>query len=283
MVKLQLANLVDGAFLRSKGRVVIRPFRDGWYAQKWPRPRGQTQHPNSIWTARQWALAARMASYANPLDYATAVAMVKVTDWVPRDILMRAAYGTAYEIYDQDGRQWPVVPKSPPKPRRTPVSAWQWPLWDDAYGGTSSGGAQATKGISIRPLQDIDILDVAAIFTTVAAAQYKVTIAELNATNVIQNVVQSPIMIPSAVTTAPRLFNVQATLRSGVKYAILVTRTDGLSTYVLPLTYRTYSRWLAPIVGQGLCRLATTNPAVGQTLDFFDNTSSWGVGLLASY
>lgn len=96
-------SLAPGALPRIRGRVYARTTMWGVVAQAWPRKRGKPRSWTTHWQSQQFGLAARMAANSEPIQYQTAIEMTKGTGWVPRDILVRAALGLAYEVYQPDG------------------------------------------------------------------------------------------------------------------------------------------------------------------------------------
>ncbi len=98
MVKVLPANLAPYTYPRVRGVFLTRLSRGVIIGQSWPRKRGKPTNPNVVFTSKQFSLAAQMAANPEPMSYVTAVEMTKGTDWMPRDLLIRAAFGKAYEI-----------------------------------------------------------------------------------------------------------------------------------------------------------------------------------------
>lgn len=103
MAKILPANLAPDALPRVRGSLLTRISRGVIIAQKWPRKRGPVTNSNVNYTSRQFSFAAKMAANPEPMSYATAVFMVKGSHWMPRDLLVMAAYGKAYEITLPEG------------------------------------------------------------------------------------------------------------------------------------------------------------------------------------
>lgn len=266
MAKVDLMGLNPGALPRIRGQFLVRPQLGGFVAAAWPPKRGNNQHPNSKWTSKQWGYAARMAANAHTLDLQTAIFMTKGTDWVPRDILMRAAFGTAYEIYNPDGTQWTVSSKSPPKARRAVITQWQFNQFDNAHSTVSTVSNFAFKGGFIRPWQQTQILASQAIFTGVIGASYRMCLALVDPANVIQEITFSDIVTGASTERRFREFNLEALMEPGETYALMVGRTDSVATYNLPCAFNAQAKWLWPVSNAGAAVIASVLPAVGNTI-----------------
>jgi len=107
MAKVVPFSPAPGQEPRSKGSFLVKPTKHGWVAQKWPVKRGPPKSPYDLWRQKEFAYVARAVSTPFPLDYGTAVEMVKGTTYVPRDFLMMCAFANAYEIRSPDGTVWP--------------------------------------------------------------------------------------------------------------------------------------------------------------------------------
>jgi hypothetical protein len=98
MAKLSPANLDPNALPRIHGVFYTRISRGVIIAQTWPRKRGKPTNWNIKFTSQQFKLAAQMASNSEPLQLQTAIFLTKGSSWMPRDLLLKAAYGSAYEV-----------------------------------------------------------------------------------------------------------------------------------------------------------------------------------------
>lgn len=115
MAVIQPANLDPDSWLRVKGVVIQQPWKTLMVVRTWPRKRGKPTNPAVIFTSTQFGKAGKMAANSEPMQYETAREMTKGTHWLPRDLLVKAAYGSAYEIILPDGSTAPVTPKGPPQ------------------------------------------------------------------------------------------------------------------------------------------------------------------------
>jgi len=267
MAKVDIGQMSPDAVPRIRGIFLVMPWRNGWKAQKWPRRRGPSKNPVSQWYAAQFAYAARWSANPNPLDYATAVAMTKGTDWMPRDLLMRAIYGTAYEVILPDGTIMTVTDKGPPQPGGFNVQQWQGNLYgllDDASSSTSSF---AFKGTIVTAQIAAQIDGILVRFSPTVGGLFKVCLCRLDASNVIQEVYNSTSFQASTGARQWYPFSFDAPLLNGERYALLVGRTDSTPTYKLNAQFNKVGQWQAPIQNLFTARLATTQPAVGQTVD----------------
>lgn len=266
MAKVDLGNIAPDAFPRIRGRFLVRPQRGGFIAVAWPQKRGENQSANSQWTAQQFAYAGRMAANAHTLDLQTAIYMTKGTDWVPRDLLMRGIFGTAYTIINQDGTEWTVTPKTPPTYRRPVITQWQFNQFDSAYTGTVSSSPNAFKGCIFVPYESMTIYAAQALFPGVINATYQMMLAGLSPTNVIEDLVMSDVVTAGATTDRFRLFNMPTHLLAGGRYALMVGRTDAGDAYAMPVRASNNARWLMPVNSIGFATLADATPDVGDTI-----------------
>lgn len=107
MAKVKPLSPSPGITPRSKGDFIVLATKHGYVATKWPRKRGAPKNPYDIWRQAEFAWVANAVSTPYPLDYGTAVEMVKDTTYVPRDFLMMCAFANAYVITGPDGTVWP--------------------------------------------------------------------------------------------------------------------------------------------------------------------------------
>jgi len=129
VAKILPANLAPDALPRIRGVFLTRISRGVIIAQSWPRPRGKIKNSRVAFTSEQFARAAVMAANPEPISLITAQISTKGSDWMPRDLLVRAAFGKAYEISLPTGGQATQNSHAPPPPGGT--------LWTPAnLGGT---------------------------------------------------------------------------------------------------------------------------------------------------
>lgn len=98
MAKILPANLAPDALPRIRGVLLTRISRGVIIAQSWPRPRGKIKNSRVAFTSEQFSRAAIMAANPEPMSLITAQVSTKGSDWMPRDLLVRAAFGKAYEV-----------------------------------------------------------------------------------------------------------------------------------------------------------------------------------------
>lgn len=123
MAKLNPANLAPDALPRLRGVVITYINKFGVVAQKWPRKRGPITNFNVAWTSNQFAIASRMAANAEPMSMETARYMTQGTVWLPRDMLVMAAFGKAIQLVSPEGDIYTQADHGPPPP--TPVEDWR--------------------------------------------------------------------------------------------------------------------------------------------------------------
>lgn len=114
MAKILPANLAPDALPRVRGVLITRISRGVIIAQMWPRKRGKPTNWNVIFTSKQFSYAAQMAANPEPMSLISAINMTKGSDWMPRDLLVRAAFGKAYEINLLTGGTAPQNSHAPP-------------------------------------------------------------------------------------------------------------------------------------------------------------------------
>jgi len=103
MAKILPANLAPDALPRVRGVLLTRISRGVIIAQSWPRKRGSMTNKKVIFTSGQFSLACQMAANPEPLSLITAIFLTKGSSLLPRDLLVMAAFGKAYEVTLPDG------------------------------------------------------------------------------------------------------------------------------------------------------------------------------------
>ena len=137
-----------------------------------------------------------------------------------------------------------------------------------------SSSAFASKGVGFTPLEAITLNDATAYFTPVSGASYKMVVCTLSGLNITSIVATSEVRTMTTTTVGNHRFKFATppTLAANTLHAILLVRTDGATTYILPLggsigAIRGIWRH-APIVSVDYSlRLASIDPQVGNTLD----------------
>jgi hypothetical protein len=93
---------------------LVQKWRGKYVFRRWPRRGGPIDARLRNWQRDQFGLAAQMAANPWPIDYWTAVEVVKGAQMVPRDFLMMCIYGKGYVVEGPDGEQWTVADHGPP-------------------------------------------------------------------------------------------------------------------------------------------------------------------------
>jgi hypothetical protein len=106
-MKVKAGNVAPAALPTVRGVVLTLDTKHGPVMQKWPRKRGKATEGGAYYQQQEFGIVAHMVSTPFPIDYGTAVHMAKGTTFIPRDILMMAAYGKYYTIQQEDGFIWP--------------------------------------------------------------------------------------------------------------------------------------------------------------------------------
>lgn len=120
MAKVYPANVAPDAYPRVRGVMLTLTGKNGHVVQKWPKPAGPPKTWVNQWNVAQWSIAARWAANAEPMSMETARFLSKGTVWLPRDILMMAAYGKLYELVGPNGEVYHQASHAAP-PIVTPV------------------------------------------------------------------------------------------------------------------------------------------------------------------
>lgn len=157
----------------------------------------------------------------------------------------------------------------------------------ERVGTATSGTANAAKGVTIVTDGTVTVSRLWVCFNRVSAATYKMILAELNGSSVIQSIVAS-----ANLTGASTLSNVvhgfditPTTLTAATTYAVMLVRTDAGNTHALPIRGGGGTQYAIPGLDSpaGLnAVLAQATPAVGQTVTA-SGAASFSIGLTASY
>lgn len=281
MAKIDPANVAPDALPRIRGVVNTRISRGVIIAQAWPKKRGPSKTAAQIFLTKQFGRAGQMAANAEPMSAETARFFSKGTVWLPRDLLVRAAYGNLFEITLPDGTQaYPTFKGYPgqPTPPEETVRQWFYNFSNNWLASAASTSAYASKGHLIVTDIDLVINGFRSIFAAVSGATYVAGIYTLDGSNVIT---AAQIGTPQTISTSVRKmheFDLDATVSAGDRIAIMLSRTDGANTYALPLVASNNANWLTPCTDVGYARLAQANPAIGHTVE--TGVNPFALGLL---
>jgi hypothetical protein len=142
-------------------------------------------------------------------------------------------------------------------------------MWN--YGDGASAGAQATKGLKITPQKNITVDGVSTqLVTQVNAASYVAYICSLTSASVINTILGTSATITGS-GTARRLalfeFATPVALTAGTTYAVMISRTDNVGSFVLPLPSTTTAlRYVnAPVQNDGYMAFTSLPLANGAT------------------
>jgi hypothetical protein len=108
MVKItRMGPLSPGQVPLAPAGVIFRDTKHGLIAQAKPPKRLNRKKPYQFYREREFGWAGRFAANPLPIDYMTAVEMVKGTQMVPRDFLTQCMYGRGYIIQGGPFTNWP--------------------------------------------------------------------------------------------------------------------------------------------------------------------------------
>lgn len=103
----RMGNLSPGQVPLAPSGVVFRDTKHGLIAQAKPPKRLKRNKPYQFYREGEFGWAGRFAANPLPIDYMTAVEMVKGTQMVPRDFLTQCMFGRGYIIQGGPFTNWP--------------------------------------------------------------------------------------------------------------------------------------------------------------------------------
>lgn len=269
MAKINPANVSPDAYPRVRGSILTRTTEHQIIVQKWPRKRGPSTTWKAYFLTQQFGIVGRMAANAEPMSWETAKYWSQGTVWMPRDILVMAAYGKLIEITGTDGTVFvPADHSAPATPTlpRPKVTQWYSNAVNGVLAAAVSSTALAFKGSCFEPAQAMQLYSVSMNFTPVNGATYRAVCATLNGSNQITAIVNGPSKQIGGTVRRSYEFDCQIALVAGVRYALMIGRTDGANTYAMPVSNQSGANWLFPCVDLGFARLAQNAPAIGHTV-----------------
>lgn len=110
MAKIVPDPLAPDVIPRIRGVMLAQPTRAGVAVRAWPRAHGPARTAKEHYLREQFRMAARMAANPEPMSLATAIAHTADSNFLPRDLLVRAAYGKAYQVLLPDGTMMTPAP-----------------------------------------------------------------------------------------------------------------------------------------------------------------------------
>lgn len=278
MAKIILGPVQPDSLPHHRGAIYTRDTRYGPVVQAWPTRRKKTNDRQSVWWRGVFSIAAKMAADPISLDYQTAVEMVKGTEMVPRDWLMKCAYGTAYEIVMPDGQVLapsykgppeldPDNPTVPPEEPEEQEMAWEWSLWDRAWTEALSSSNYAFKGAVITPTEDVQVKGIRVISGADSGKMYRLLVTRMQNAYTLGDIVLSADM--AAPRTDRQLFEVIAdlTLSKATDYCIMFGGIDQGPTYAMPIPFVVSTGFLWPVIHKSMARIMSDNPQPGNTID----------------
>ena len=103
----RLGNLSPGQVPLAPSGVMFRDTRHGLIAQAKPPKRLNRKKPYQYYREKEFGWVGHFASNPLPIDFMTAVEMVKGSQMVPRDFLTQCMYGRGYVIQGGPYTNWP--------------------------------------------------------------------------------------------------------------------------------------------------------------------------------
>jgi hypothetical protein len=257
----------------------------------WPKKRGRPKSQKQLDAILQFSAYQWVAKNADPRMLYAAGEATRGTPFYPRDLLTMAMSGRLFTIdfpgerslYSMAQRRdvsesldilastpgytlvrgpqfWQGVP--------APSSALSW-FWNIPAGTLPTGtntGARPTKGARYTAADDIVISGLAARFNAVDTAIYRMHVAILDGSDVITELFSTAPWQSDSDGFINKFWAAGATVVKGDTFAILLSRVDGISNYVLPLVTLTTTRFLLPMGNSNYLSLANGVVSVGDTL-----------------
>lgn len=272
-MKIDLGPLDPGTPWGQVGLYVVRWTKWGPVAAKWPTPGAFKNAKGKKWLRWQFGQAGYMAANAMDIDLEAAVTAAKNSMQVPRDQITSAIYGNLIEIVGPDGFKWPISDKNepappPPEPPIEDTEMWNWFLWDDAWNGTINSASNAAKGTTFTPRFDLQIKGVRLNFQPSGGLTYRCTIAVLDSSNDITEIVTYADALAPATGRQVMQWPVVANVPAETRIAMLFSNPFGADNSPFPVTVSTNSRPNVPMTQWGRIQLAKAVPDVGDSVGF---------------
>lgn len=278
MAKIRPGPLHPDAFPHHRGVLYTRDTRHGAVVQAWPTRRKKANDRQSVWWREVFKIAAEMAANPHPLDYGTAVEMVKGTEYVPRDWLMKCIYGNAYEVVLPDGTTMEVSDKGPPEdfmpsPQPPPTEpegpemAWQWSMTDTGWTASLDNAQFSFKGCVFVPKIAAICKGVRIIAAPVANEPHRLLLAKMQPGAKLGEILVSHDVTPTAFGRHLLDKPADFTLDPDTEYCVLFGRTSGTPQNVLQIPQPPQGYFLWPCTLKSRARIASLNPQAGDTID----------------
>jgi len=271
--------------------IMLDTTRGAPRARQWPRGRNIRPGSGTAERNERFRIAQQFIKYLTAREQSTVADAVKGTPLMPRDVLTMLVYircfqlgpggpGTVYSMATrrdvsesldalgntagfglQRGAEfWEAVPLS----GGGGGMVWNWPA--GSAPGINPLYSAAFQGAEYDCFQSMQVAQMATWVTFVSGGSYQVAIAEVDTGSTIQAIDTSAAWAATASYTGMHVWDLDATLSEGKRYALLIGRTDQGTTYVMPIPWQAPAIFNAPLQLVRRVSIASTAPAVGNSL-----------------
>lgn len=292
-----------------RGRLVLRTNGRGQLiAQAWPKKRKRPLHPTTQAQNERFRQEIAVSKRVPSEFMIAARSLTHRTALMPRDVLIKAAYGQLVTLHLEDGRIYTsmtnylkvstnldLITNLPGKTLirgqdfwegidfPTAGANWQYSYQTDWRSTTFSGSSYAFKGYVLEPLQTTSVNALLAVFNAILNATYKMVICELDGSDEIVAVVSSDELTALQTETQPFAFPVSTVMTANTRYAIMIGRTDDADDYAMPVYFGGAANFQWPCRQIKTARLASADPAIGQTINSPSSTDCPPLGMALNY
>jgi len=286
---------------------MVDTVRGAGRIRAWPRtrsiPKGSTQAERN----ERFRVGMQFIKYLTAKEQATVNEAVKGTPLMPRDILTQLIYRRVFQlgpggpgtVYSMATRQdvsesLDALANTPGQTLVRGTKFWeggapasggggfQWNCPAEVQGTPQNSDDFAFKGTYHDCVANIVLTGIAAEWLMVDGAEYKMIVAEIDGSNVIQTLQSSDPLTGFYDGVVAGFFDISATLTAGLRYAIMVGRTDSTDTYRIRVRWQNTRHFFLPLIAVKSCLLAEADPEVGDTITDGGGVDQFPVGLKAS-
>lgn len=267
--------------------------------RKWPDPRGPAKSAAQRRSQTEFKQASDLIKQTPAEMQIPVMEATKGTPFYPRDIQMMALFGRLWAMRDRNGRLTRtrrmtkdvsdsldlITDRIGDMLVRGPTgwigvvqaanfASWQFNRELGPLDTPNSTSTYAFKGGLYRAMAGQDIFALSFWANWLNGSDYQAVVCEVDSSNVITDVVKSNTVTAPEGGLYPIRFDVAAEIIDNTRYAIMVGRIDGSASYALPINFLGAGAFRVPWVTISGARIASLNPAIGDTIDTAGGTSS---------
>lgn len=260
--------------------------------RKWPSPRGPAKSSDQRAAQDEFSQASDLIKLTPAVIQLPVIEAAQGTPFYPRDLLMMAMFGRLWAMKDRNGRLTRtrrmnqdvslsldlITDQIGARLTRGPTgwigtidaanfASWQYNKELGPLDAANSTSPFAFKGGLYRALRGQDIFAFSYWAQWDNGAEYQAVICRVNASRVIQEVIASNVVIAPEAGLYPLTFDLAAEIIDNTTYALMVGRIDAAPNFVLRVNFLGSGAFRAPWQTISGARLASVQPAVGQTID----------------